>query len=50
VWLVDSDDVSNVSGGYCVDERRATPSAAAQDMEAARLLWEISERQTEASA
>src|ERR1700694_2638423 len=46
VWLADSDEVSGVSGGYFVDRRRATPSRPAQDAEAARRLWEVSEEQT----
>jgi NAD(P)-dependent dehydrogenase (short-subunit alcohol dehydrogenase family) len=50
VWLVDSPDVSDQSGGYYVDRRRQNPSAAAQDAEAARRLWEVSEQQTAASA
>jgi len=50
VWLVDSPDVAGEQGGYFVDERRASPSAAGQDMDAAALLWEISERQTNTNA
>lgn len=50
VWLADSPDVSEESGGYFVDERRATPTAAGQDMDAARRLWEVSEQQTGAGA
>jgi hypothetical protein len=46
VWLVSSPDVSEETGGYFVDRKRAIPSAQAQDMEAARRLWEVSERQT----
>ena len=46
VWLVDSPDVANEKGGYFVDKRRVTPSAAAQEMAAARRLWEVSEEQT----
>jgi NAD(P)-dependent dehydrogenase (short-subunit alcohol dehydrogenase family) len=46
VWLADSAEVSGVSGGYFVDKRRATPSRPAQDAEAARRLWEVSEEQT----
>ena len=45
VWLVDSPDVAAETGGYFVDRRRVTPSAAAQDTEAARRLWEVSEEQ-----
>jgi NAD(P)-dependent dehydrogenase (short-subunit alcohol dehydrogenase family) len=46
VWLADSDEVSDVSGEYFVDRRRVSPSAAAQDDEAAARLWEISLAQT----
>ena len=46
VWLVSSPDVSEETGGYFVDRKRAVPSAQAQDMDAARKLWEISEQQT----
>jgi NAD(P)-dependent dehydrogenase (short-subunit alcohol dehydrogenase family) len=49
VWLVDSPDVANEQGGYFVDERRATPSAAARDPDAARRLWKVSEEQTRAT-
>lgn len=49
VWLVDSPAVAGESGGYFVDERRATPTAEAQDMRAARRLWEVSEEQTSQS-
>jgi hypothetical protein len=38
--------VSDETGGYFVDRKRAVPSPQAQDMVAARKLWEISERQT----
>jgi NAD(P)-dependent dehydrogenase (short-subunit alcohol dehydrogenase family) len=46
VWLLDSPDVGDENGGYFVDKRRKTPSAAARDAEAARRLWEVSEEQT----
>jgi NAD(P)-dependent dehydrogenase (short-subunit alcohol dehydrogenase family) len=45
VWLVDSADAAGHSGGYFVDRRPATPSAAALDMEAALRLWRVSEEQ-----
>jgi len=47
VWLADSPEVADESGGYFVDRRRAVPSRAARD--AARRLWEVSEEQTLAS-
>jgi len=45
VWLATSPDVAKISGAYFVDERPAMPSPAGQDKEAARRLWEVSERQ-----
>jgi len=50
VWLVDSPEVSDESGGYFVDMRRAVPSRPATDAEAARRLWQVSEEQTKAPA
>jgi len=49
VWLADSDDLPG-SGGYFLDMELATPTREAQDMDAARRLWEISEEQTGAGA
>jgi NAD(P)-dependent dehydrogenase (short-subunit alcohol dehydrogenase family) len=46
VWLADSPDVGGVSGRYFVDKRQVSPSAAAQDLESARRLWQVSEFQT----
>jgi NAD(P)-dependent dehydrogenase (short-subunit alcohol dehydrogenase family) len=46
VWLVDSDEAGAESGGYFADKRRILPTAAAQDADAARRLWELSEQQT----
>jgi NAD(P)-dependent dehydrogenase (short-subunit alcohol dehydrogenase family) len=43
VWLADSPEVDNVSGGYFVDKHLERPSRAAQDVDAARRLWQISE-------
>ena len=48
VWLLDSPAVSDQSGGYFVDRRRTAPSARAQDLDAARRLWALSEAQTRA--
>ena len=42
VWLALSDDAASLTGEYVVDERVATPSAAAQDDDLARGLWERS--------
>lgn len=50
VWLADSEEAAGENGGYFEDTRRARPSGAAQDMDAARRLWEISEQQTGAGA
>src|SRR5512133_2149482 len=50
VCLVDSHEVAGESGDYFVDQRRAVPSRAAQDMAAARRLWHISEDQTSTGA
>ena len=49
VWLVDSEAGGETSGGYFVDERLVTPSAAAQDRDAARRLWQVSEAQVQAA-
>jgi len=46
VWLVDSPDVADDSGGYFADCHPAKPSSAALDDDAARRLWEVSEQQT----
>jgi NAD(P)-dependent dehydrogenase (short-subunit alcohol dehydrogenase family) len=45
VWLVDSPTVEDLSGCYFMDEQLTTPSEEAQDVEAARRLWELSEAQ-----
>jgi NAD(P)-dependent dehydrogenase (short-subunit alcohol dehydrogenase family) len=50
VWLAESPGVGDRSGGYFIDEQPATPSAQAQDRDAARRLWELSEAQVAASA
>jgi len=49
VWLASSPEVSDQTGGYFVDKRRAMPSRPAQDADAARRLWEVMEQQTRAS-
>jgi NAD(P)-dependent dehydrogenase (short-subunit alcohol dehydrogenase family) len=46
VWLADSAEVAHSSGGYFLDKREVTPSRAAQDMDSARRLWQVSEEQT----
>ena len=49
VWLADSEEAGAVNGAYLVDRRRVTPSPAAQDRDAARRLWQVSEEQTRVS-
>jgi NAD(P)-dependent dehydrogenase (short-subunit alcohol dehydrogenase family) len=46
VWLLESPEVRGESGGYYVDRRPATPTAAARDMDAAARLWQVSQDQT----
>lgn len=50
VWLADSAEVGDESGGYFVDKRRAVPSSAARDRDAARRLWDVSREQTRVTA
>ena len=45
VWLTASPELATVSGGYFFDLQQKTPSVPAQDGEAGRRLWEISEKQ-----
>jgi NAD(P)-dependent dehydrogenase (short-subunit alcohol dehydrogenase family) len=45
VWLVCAADMSPESGGYFANMRSKTPSPAAQDMDAARRLWDMSAEQ-----
>jgi NAD(P)-dependent dehydrogenase (short-subunit alcohol dehydrogenase family) len=45
VWLADAPQIDG-DGGYFVDEKLARPSHAAQDMDTAARLWELSEQQT----
>jgi NAD(P)-dependent dehydrogenase (short-subunit alcohol dehydrogenase family) len=44
LYLASSPDVVDATGGYYVDERLATSSAASYDRELQRAFWEISER------
>lgn len=46
VWLADSPDASQYNGGYFVDRRLTVPSVAAQNLEVAGRLWELSRSQT----
>jgi NAD(P)-dependent dehydrogenase (short-subunit alcohol dehydrogenase family) len=50
VWLADSEEAGALNGAYFYDMRPVTPTAAAQDREAARRLWEVSEQQVKAAA
>ena len=43
LYVASSPEVRNITGAYFDDCQQAAPSAAAQDDEAARKLWEISE-------
>jgi NAD(P)-dependent dehydrogenase (short-subunit alcohol dehydrogenase family) len=45
VWLATSADVANASSKYFFDRQQRQPSREAQDMQAARRLWELSEQQ-----
>jgi NAD(P)-dependent dehydrogenase (short-subunit alcohol dehydrogenase family) len=45
VWLVDSEEAGAENGGYFVDCKRAQPDPPGRDMDSARRLWELSERQ-----
>src|SRR5438105_9437548 len=49
VWLVDSEEAGQTSGGYFFDMRPATPSVAARDPQAAQRLWQLSEQQVAAA-
>jgi NAD(P)-dependent dehydrogenase (short-subunit alcohol dehydrogenase family) len=46
VYLATSPEVASVTGEYFKDDRPARSSPASQDADAARRLWEISERMT----
>ncbi|WP_067137432.1 SDR family oxidoreductase [Microtetraspora malaysiensis] len=50
VWLTDSADVPESGEIYFADKRSKAPSGAAQDPDAARRLWEVSEEQTQGSS
>ena len=46
VWLADSEEAGQLNGAYVFDRRAVAPSPAAQDVETARRLWQVSEEQT----
>ncbi len=50
VYLASSPEVANVTGRYFVKRKLAEPSAAARDDDAARRLWEASEKLAAAAA
>ena len=45
VWLAHAAKPEDLNGGYFVDRERRQPSPQARDTQAARRLWQISERQ-----
>jgi NAD(P)-dependent dehydrogenase (short-subunit alcohol dehydrogenase family) len=45
VWLADSDEMNSSTGGYYKDMQSAIPSIPAQNKDAAKRLWEVSEEQ-----
>ena len=45
VWLATAPEAAIVNGGYYFDKEQVMPSAEAQDMDAARRLWDVSEAQ-----
>lgn len=45
VWLAHAAKSEDLNGGYFVDRERRQPSPQARDTQAARRLWQISERQ-----
>jgi NAD(P)-dependent dehydrogenase (short-subunit alcohol dehydrogenase family) len=46
VWLVDAEEAGQLNGAYVFDRRVIQPSLAAQNLETARQLWQVSEEQT----
>jgi len=50
IYLTTAPEVTNVNGKYFYNRREHHPSLAAQDDEAARRLWEVSEQLTATSA
>ena len=46
VWLVDAEDAGQLNGAYVFDRRAVQPSLAAQNVDTARQLWQVSEEQT----
>ena len=50
VWLADSEEAGQVTGGYFYDMRQVAATPAATDRDAARRLWDLSGEQTGAAA
>jgi NAD(P)-dependent dehydrogenase (short-subunit alcohol dehydrogenase family) len=48
VWLVDAENAGQLNGAYVFDRRVIQPSLAAQNLDTARQLWQVSEEQTRA--
>jgi len=46
VWLVDAEEAGQLNGAYVFDRRVIQPSLAAQNLDTARQLWQVSEEQT----
>lgn len=47
VWLAETDEIMNHNGGYYADMEKILPSKPAQNIEAAKRLWEVSEKQVQ---
>ena len=44
IYVASAPELDGITGGYWVKSAPATPSAAAQDDDAARRLWDVSEQ------
>ena len=49
VWLADSDEITSHNGRYYADMQITIPSVPAQNMDAAKRLWEVSKEQIQCS-
>ena len=49
VWLADSDEITSHNGRYYTDMQITIPSVPAQNMDAAKRLWEVSKEQIQCS-
>jgi NAD(P)-dependent dehydrogenase (short-subunit alcohol dehydrogenase family) len=50
IWLVDSEEAGAFNGAYFADLRQLAPSDAAQQVQTAQRLWQVSEQQTGTAA